>query len=108
MARTHGGLDEAREITREAVHLWEALVRLSYIQSRLDAVDMVLGSLTVRPPSGDGGDWLLVCRMSVEGRPHVGFISGHDVATCFRSLVSKLENGSMKWKVDEYAGKERS
>lgn len=105
MARSHGGLDEAREITKEAIVLWEAMVRLSYIQDRLDKVDCILGSLTIRPPSVDGGDWLCVCRMSVEGRPHVGFISGHDVASCLRSLVSKLENGSMKWREDEYANR---
>ena len=105
MARSHGGLDEAREIVKEAVTLWEMLVRLSHIQERLDRADAVLGSLTIRPPSVEGGDWLLVCRMSLEGRPHVGFITGHDVAACLRSLVAKLENGSMKWKEDEYANR---
>lgn len=102
MARSHGGLDEAREVVKEAVHLWEALVRLTYIQERLDKSDTVLGSLTLRPPSVDGGDWLLVCRVRVEERAYVGFVSGHDIPACMRSLVSKLENGSVTWKEDQY------
>lgn len=103
MAKSHGGLDEARDIVKEAVRVWEALVRLTYMQERLDKQEIVLGSLTLRPPSVDGGDWLLVLRAQLEGGPAVGFVSGHDVAGCLLSTVSMLENGSMKWREDRYA-----
>lgn len=103
MARSHGGLDESRQITKEALRVWEALFRLTHMEERLARQDIVLGSITLRPPSVDGGDWMSVCRVSLDGVAHVGFVSGSDVAAVFQSLINMLENGSMKWREDKYA-----
>jgi len=108
MARSHGGLDETRQITKEALRVWEALFRLTHMSERLERQDIILGSITLRPPSGDGSDWLSVCRVSLEGRPHVGFVSGSDVAAVLQSVVNMLENGTMKWREDQYANKQGS
>jgi len=105
MARSHGGLDEARDLQREAVHIWEALIRLSYMQERLQRSGMSLGSITLRPPSVEGGDWLGIVRAEIQTVWYVGFISGREVANVLHSMVSKLENNSMVWKEDQYANK---
>lgn len=105
MARGHGGLDEARDLQREAVHIWEALIRLSYMQERLSRAGCTLGSITLRPPSVEGGDWLGVVRCEIQTVWYVGFISGREVANVLHSMVSKLESNSMVWKEDQYANK---
>lgn len=90
------------DIAREALAVWQCLFRLTYLREKLEHDDMFLGSITLRPPSHEAGDWFLVVRMQMGMAKKVGFITGHDVAGCFRSLVSKLDNGSMNWKDDQY------
>jgi hypothetical protein len=103
MARSNGGLAEAHELQKEAIRVWEALIRLSYMSERLEKAGMKMGSITLRPPASEGSDWLGIVRMSMQDAPYVGFISGREIGAVLNSMVAKLENGSMAWKEDKYA-----
>lgn len=69
-----------------------------------DRLGVSLVGLSIRPPREEGGEFLLVLRgVDQEGLPLVGFCSASSLEETFRSAVSRLRNGSMKWRADEFS-----
>jgi len=62
--------------------------------------------LTVRPPKPGSAEFLLVIRgEDAEGGPLVAFHSATDLSSALEGLAERLRNGSLQWRVDEYAKK---
>lgn len=53
-------------------------------------------------PKEDGEDWLIVVSVaSSEGR-QVAFHAGPDLLSAVTGLANRFQNGSLKWKEDQY------
>jgi hypothetical protein len=79
------------------------LLRFSVNVREVEPETFKLGSLTIRPPKEEGGEFLVIIRASLEGRAFVGFTSGYDIGAALRLAIARVENGSMSWKEDQYA-----
>jgi hypothetical protein len=67
-------------------------------------ISVQLTGFSVRGPRDRGDEFLVVVRgTDEEGMPVVGFSSALDLGEALRGVVSRLDNGSMKWRPDEYA-----
>ena len=62
-----------------------------------------LKTIKFKSPPHAGGEWLAIVTAELEGAPSVAFHSGDSFPDCLRGLCSKLVNGSLRWKEDEYA-----
>ncbi len=63
-----------------------------------------LRGLSVRPPTEDNAEFLLVIRAYDDaGAPVVGFHSGLSLGEALAGLYERLDNASLRWKEDEYA-----
>lgn len=89
---------------------WEEIGRavdeigLALMGYRSLSVDVV--GLSVRSPKVQGGDFLITLRgFGDDGGPLVAFHGSPDLGECFRGMHNRLMNGSLRWRVDEYAVK---
>lgn len=62
-----------------------------------------LRALRLVAPEQEAGEWLAVLTIVQDGEPLVAFSSGFDLVSCLQTLNGRMRNGSLKWKVDEYA-----
>lgn len=92
----------ALAVQREMVRLAEQVYRMERVLDRLDGDNVFIKGLRFRPPFGEGDQWLGVVTADIEGVPKVGFVSDETFASTVRKAVAMLENGSMKWRDDEY------
>lgn len=68
------------------------------------AVDVT--GVTIRGPREAGDEILLVVRgIGSDGGPVVAFHSAYGLAEALLSLAARLNNGSLKWREDEFARK---
>lgn len=70
---------------------------------RLHAEDHVVYRVTVRGDWDGHGEFLLVLIADTENGPKVAFHNSGDPHGMWVSLKNRIENGSLKWKDDEYA-----
>lgn len=67
-------------------------------------VDVQLAGFSVKAPVAERGEFFLVLRgLAADGTPVVSFTSATTLEECFRSVVARLKNGSLRWRDDEYA-----
>lgn len=66
--------------------------------------DLYLRGMTVRFPDGVRGEYLVVMKADGAQGAQVAFVSSDTLLDAIRKAVASLENGSLKWKEDKYAG----
>lgn len=59
--------------------------------------------VTLKGPLVEGGSALIILTADSEEGPVVAFHNVDDLGTAIKGLAARLQNGSLKWKVDEYA-----
>ena len=52
---------------------------------------------------GADGDWMAVLTADTDDGPMVAFNTGATFGDCLSGLSARLDNGTLKWKEDEYA-----
>lgn len=90
------------EYQRAMLRAAEQLMRFERVAERLDDQDCWLRSITVRLPGEARNTFLAVVRADNAGAPVVSFHEGDTLLECLRGMVARLENGSVKWKDDQY------
>lgn len=78
-----------------------AQVSRALLGDRQLSVDLV--GINIKRPSAVGGEILAVVKgLDAEGTPCVAFHSAFTLEELVRGLESRLANGSLKWRVDEF------
>jgi len=78
------------------------MLRFESIADRMFEEGQLLYGCSIKFKGDGRADYLLVLRMGDGSGKYVSFHSGDSLAECIRGTVARLENGSIKWKVDEY------
>lgn len=89
---------------RGLLRVAEQLVRVEHLLDALDEENVEVRSVTFRVPQEQGGDFLVTVRAFVEGKAMVAFHGSDSFAEAARGVFARLENRSVKWKDDQYAG----
>lgn len=87
---------------RQMLRMAEQYLRFEQVGSRLWSEDVELRNITVRMPKAAGGEYLVVVRADVNDSACVAFESADTFAEVVRRVLAKLENGTVKWKDDQY------
>ena len=62
--------------------------------------------LSVRGPRHEGDEIMIVVRgVDEDGAPVVAFHSGFSLGDALRGVAGRLNNGSLRWRADEFANK---
>lgn len=80
-------------------------IKLHKLQAQIDAFrddDFVVHSLKLIEKGSDESEWLVILCVDTTEGAKVGFSSGASIPEALSSLVNRLANNSMKWRVDEY------
>lgn len=93
----------AAEFDRQMQQLGIALMRFEGVADRLYDQETSLLSMSIRLKGDGRADYLIVLRARYEGAAWVSFHSADTLAEAMRGMVARLENGSVKWKEDQYA-----
>lgn len=73
------------------------------MHSRMSS-DYDVTGLKFKGASGDQGEVLAIIQaFDKEGTPVVAFHAAPTFGECLNGVAARLRNGSLKWKVDEYA-----
>ena len=59
-------------------------------------------ALRFKAPDVEGGDWMAIVTVTLDGAAAVAFVFGSTFGECLRTLANKMENGSIQWKEDQY------
>ena len=62
-----------------------------------------LRQLRIKAPAQIGGEWFAVVTAYLEDAPVVAFHSGSSFVSTIEGVCNRINNGSLKWKDDEYA-----
>lgn len=77
--------------------------RFEKLTAQLFDNDCELVSLTIKLPTEEDGEYLVVVRSFVNGKKMVGFHGANTFMEALRGLITRLENHSIKWRKDKYA-----
>lgn len=82
----------------------KAIVDLAHAIEGYRDLSVELVGMSIRGPQFRGGEYLIVLRgLDEEGLPIVAFHSALDMGEVLRGVESRLRNGSLKWRKDEFA-----
>jgi hypothetical protein len=86
---------------------WEemgrALDELGLAMSGYRSLTVEVVGLSIRPPAGAGGDFLLTVRgVDEAGARVVAFHGSPDLGDALRGLHNRIMNGSLKWRPDAF------
>lgn len=70
---------------------------------RLENRGFYVHRITMRGIEGDGGEILLILAADTDEGAFVAFHQVDSLETVWKSLTNRIENGSLKWKPDEFA-----
>lgn len=87
-----------RELFRVA-QVWH---RVDMLLDRLFENDIVVRRLSVVVPTPDRDGFTAIVTATVSGEPCVAFHGGTTFVEAMTGLLNRLENGSVKWKIDQY------
>lgn len=90
---------------KEMVRLGQHLVRFEGMVEQLFEEDIEIQGMSIRVPQEEGQDYLVTVRAFEEGKKVVAFNSGATFAEVLRGTLARLQNRSLRWKADSYAGK---
>lgn len=94
--QTRRGTPSGNILRKSVESLSEALVGNRVLQ-----VD--IRSLSVRGPVEAGGEILIVIKgVDGEGAKLVSFHSAYSLADAIKGIASRIDNGSLRWRQDEY------
>jgi hypothetical protein len=80
---------------------------LDHINSGSWRGEYELRGLSLRVPQAVGGEWLTVVKaFSGDGTPVVAFHSAHSAAEALAGAVSRMADGSLSWKADQFYGRQ--
>lgn len=90
------------EYQRQLIRLAESLLRFETVaDSVFDRGDELM-YISCRLKGSARSEYLLVLKARIGGVPVVSFHAAETLAEALRGLIARVENGSVKWKVDEY------
>lgn len=92
----------AANYARAMVRLAEAIVDFERQADRLAETDLFIQSMTIRLPSYDRAEYLLVLRGTTPDGAVVAFHNAPTLWETIEGTVNRLKNGSLKWKEDQY------
>lgn len=96
--------DELRTGAEYSQKVGDAMVELGRACEGYRALAVQVIGLTIRGPQFRGGEYLVVIRgLDEEGAPVVAFHSALDIGEVVRGVESRLKNGTLKWRADEFA-----
>lgn len=71
--------------------------------------EVVLTQFKVMVPKQKYGEWLIVLNGTADdGTPMVAFMGGDDFPKAFRRAMAQYDDGSLKWRIDEWKLKNAS
>jgi len=94
---TQALIDRVLTKTGHAVH------ELNHLGIGMEDEGWLLKAIRFAPQGSAAGEWLAVITVQSPEGPLVSFHGGSTFADCIEGLRNRLKNGSLKWKVDEYA-----
>lgn len=96
-------LQEQADMDRRTLKLGIAVRQLEHWCEKLVPDHGIVKAIRFKAPRSVGGEWLVVVQVSTEKGGVVGFHSADDFSEAVKGLSSRLRNGSIKWRDDEYA-----
>lgn len=90
--------------TQTLLAVGEAVLWLDAALQNTRSLSIEVVGLNVRRPRHDGDEVFLVVKgLDAEGTPCVAFHSAFTLGEALRGLEARLRNGTLKWKVDQFA-----
>jgi hypothetical protein len=83
----------------------EAVLLFERVADRMFEEDTEITGISIRMPTLDKGEYLMIVRAREGNRQIVAFHSAPTLFELVAGTVQRLQNKSLKWKDDEYAGK---
>jgi len=88
---------------RRRAKVARALIALGWLMERPDASGWELKGMSIRGPREGSADFLITLRaLDPEGAPQVAFCGGSCIDDAVVNLQQRLDNGSLKWRPDEF------
>lgn len=88
----------------EREHVGRSVQEISAALTGARSLVVGLVSLSIRGPRHEGDEILMVIRgLDQDGQPVVAFHSGYTLGDAIRGVAGRLNNGSLRWREDEYA-----
>lgn len=87
---------------RQMVRMAQQFVRFDMMLERLFEDDIEVYGMSIKVPVSEGEDYFVVVRARVGNDRKVGFGNGASFAEALRGTLARIENGSMRWKDDQY------
>lgn len=99
----HGNALSAQAVfDREVTKLGLRVLEVEGFIGRSVKEKFVVRSIKFRSGAQPGSEWLAIITAYSPDGPVVAFHSGVGFAAVLAGLAARLQNGSLKWKVDEY------
>lgn len=90
------------EFDRHVYTYGQAMLSLGHIAHKYQQSGNAFRAIRFKAPQDIGGDWLAIVTVHLDGAPAVAFVFGDSLAACLVTVVNKIQNGSIRWKEDEY------
>lgn len=102
----HDPVEKDRNSKEYYQRIGAAVVELGRACEGYRDLSMQVIGMSIRAPQFRDGEYLMVVRgLGQDGGMFVAFHSALDIGEVLRGVDARLRNGSLKWRVDEYAGK---
>lgn len=100
----HSGNTVAANATyvKELVSLAENLMRFDRLVTTAMKEGAAWGNMTLRPPSVEGGEWMAICRATLNGEKYVAFVTAASLHELLRLVAAKALNDTLRWKEDTF------
>lgn len=94
-----------RSSSEYCVRVGKAIIELGRACEGYRNLAVQVIGFSIRGPQYRDGEYLVVARgLDEEGAPVVAFHSALDIGEVLRGLESRLRNGTLRWRPDEFAG----
>lgn len=91
------------EFDRMVYGYGKALMTLAHMCREYDDAGNTVKAIKFKTPKDEGGDWLAIVTVDLDGSAAVAFVFGDTLMTCVSSTAARIRNGSIQWKADQYA-----
>jgi hypothetical protein len=93
----------AEAVQREVLRRYSVASRFEQaVGRRWDVDDLDIHSIRVRLDSSGSGEHLGIVSATKGGEHFVAFVSGNTLLDVIVNMVTKIENGTLQWKVDQW------
>lgn len=94
---TQANIERIVSFTGQAVH------KADYRVSDINPQRLNIKQFKIKAPPGGQGMWMGVVTAIIDDVAVVGFHQGETFGRCLEGLCSRIANGSLNWRHDEYA-----